>query len=170
MLPPSHFSSLVPIDVGQSGAQYHGIAICVVVVGAKIHGPHPVQNHCEHASVQPPAKVLHSKVQQDIDVVLVVVILHFGQEMQNLSLQACAHPPATEPHARVTHSPIADVVVSTSLTNIVEAAVDLEVVMVLVVVTVPVLVLVGVKGHGLHDLQNHCWHALTQPPEKATHC
>jgi len=89
-----------------------------------------LQNHCPHASAQPPSKVLQmarlqsADLDVDVDVMTVVVLDVSG----------------------VVVGPVVPLVV---------VVVGPEVVVMLVVITVCVLVAVVVKGQRLQDLQNH---------------
>mmetsp|Transcript_153653 Transcript_153653/g.286416 ORF Transcript_153653/g.286416 Transcript_153653/m.286416 type:complete len:124 (+) Transcript_153653:88-459(+) len=89
-----------------------------------------LQNHCPHASAQPPSKVLQmarlqsADLDVDVDVITVVVLDVSG----------------------VVVGPVVPLVV---------VVVGPEVVVMLVVITVCVLVAVVVKGQRLQDLQNH---------------
>lgn len=147
------------IDMHSAGIDI--IVDVVMLVDGSGHISQALQNHCPHATAQPPPKVLQMAMLQlalevsNVDVkamlplvvvrlsVLVVVKGHALQDVQNHCWHAMNQPPDIAAHSR-----------------------DQQPAKKLVLVLLVVVVMVR---HSLQDLQNHCWHPCTQPPAKVAH-
>jgi hypothetical protein len=93
-------------------------------------------------------------------VVLVVVVWHSGQPLQNQLPQATPQPPDVDSQ-RAKHCPV--------VVNVVPGVAFMLNVDVVFVLVVEILVVEVVVWHCGHDAQNHWPHASSQPPPNVWH-